>query len=180
MAGMKTTRVTAINSGSKILYAVGVTSLGCVLVARGAGGVCAILLGDDSQAVIRDLRAHFVGAEMRDDTSGMAETVAAAVASVEHPERPFDPPLDIGGTTFQRKVWRALREIPPGTTTSYSEVARTIGAPKSLRAVAGACAANVLAIAIPCHRVLRSNGSLSGYRWGMERKRILLEREKTL
>jgi AraC family transcriptional regulator of adaptative response/methylated-DNA-[protein]-cysteine methyltransferase len=180
MAGMKATRVAGIQGGSEIHYAVGATSLGSVLVARSAGGVCAILLGDDSQGVIRDLRAQFVGAKLLDDKSGMAETVAAAVASVERPGRPFDPPLDIGGTEFQRKVWRALREIPPGTTTSYSEVARNIGSPKSLRAVAGACAANILAIAIPCHRVLRSNGSLSGYRWGMERKRILLEREKTL
>ena len=96
---------------------------------------------------------------------------------MEEPWRKFDLPLDIRGTEFQRQVWRELREIPPGTTTTYTEIARRIGAPKALRAVAGACAANVLAIAIPCHRVVRSNGSLSGYRWGLERKRQLIQRE---
>ena len=180
MAGMKATPISGIKSGSEIAYALGDTSLGSVLIAHSANGVCAILLGDDRQRLIRDLHAHFAEAILRAGASGMGEAVAAAVEAVERPERPFDLPLDIGGTDFQKKVWQALREIPPGTITSYSQVAQSIGAPKSLRAAAGACAANVLAIAIPCHRVLRSNGSLSGYRWGMERKRILLEREKAI
>ena len=184
MAGMKTKPVRVDQPRAEIAFALGRTSLGSVLVARQKSlefrGVCAILLGDDPQRVIRELQAQFAGAKLIEDDFGLDQLVAAASKAVENPCRPLDLPLDIRGTNFQQKVWAALREIPPGTTTSYAEVAQRIGAPKSLRAVAGACAANVLAVAIPCHRVLRANGSLSGYRWGMERKRALLEREKQL
>ena len=177
-------------TGSEIAFALGCSSLGKVLVARGANGICAILLGDEPQRLIRDLGALFardrlIGPGASPDAAlssavqeAVQEAIHAAEQAVEAPWRKFDLPLDIRGTEFQRRVWRELREIPSGTTTSYTEIARRIGAPKALRAVAGACAANVLAIAIPCHRVLRSNGSLSGYRWGMERKRQLIEREQ--
>lgn len=173
-------------AGSEIAFALGCSSLGKVLVARGAHGICAILLGDEPQRLIRDLGALFARDRLievgtREDaalSSSLEEAVHAAEQAVEAPWRKFDLPLDIRGTEFQLRVWRELREIPAGTTTTYTEIARRIGAPKALRAVAGACAANVLAIAIPCHRVLRSNGSLSGYRWGMERKRQLIEREQ--
>jgi AraC family transcriptional regulator of adaptative response/methylated-DNA-[protein]-cysteine methyltransferase len=175
--------VHAGETGSEIAFALGCSSLGSVLVARRKGGdargVCAILLGDDPQQVIRELGAHFAGAALIEGDPELEQSIAAASEAVERPWRPLDLPLDIRGTDFQKKVWDALRKIPPGTTTSYAQVAQTIGAPKALRAVAGACAANRLALAIPCHRVLRSNGSLSGYRWGMERKRRLLEREKS-
>jgi AraC family transcriptional regulator of adaptative response/methylated-DNA-[protein]-cysteine methyltransferase len=169
-----------IISPGEVAFALGRSSLGEVLVARGANGICAILLGDEPKSLVRDLgalytRDRLIGSE---DASLLA-AVQAAERAVEEPWRKFDLPLDIGGTEFQRRVWRELREIPAGTTTSYTEIARRIGAPKALRAVAGACAANVLAIAIPCHRVLRSNGSLSGYRWGMERKRKLIELEQS-
>ncbi len=183
MSGMKAKSVRPPEA-VEIAFALGRTSLGSLLVARQKGldsaGVCAILLGDDPQQVIRELRAQFAGAILIEDDSGLDHLVAAACEAIEKPWRPLDLPLDIRGTDFQKKVWAALREIPPGTTTSYAQVAQNIGASKSLRAVAGACAANVLAVAIPCHRVLRANGSLSGYRWGMERKRRLLEREKKL
>jgi len=169
-------------TGSEIAFAFGRSSLGEVLVARGGNGICAILLGDDPKSLVRDLgdlfaRDRLIGA---DSSPGgpLSEAVEEAVQAVEQPWRKFELPLDIRGTEFQRQVWRELREIPPGTTTTYTEIARRIGAPKALRAVAGACAANVLAIAIPCHRVLRSNGSLSGYRWGLERKRQLIQREQ--
>ena len=168
-------------TGSEIVFALGRSSLGEVLVARGGNGICAILLGDEPQRLIRDLGAVFARdrlIEVASPDAALVSAVEQAVQAVEAPWRKFDLPLDIRGTEFQRLVWRELREIPAGTTTSYTEIARRIGAPKALRAVAGACAANVLAIAIPCHRVLRSNGSLSGYRWGMERKRQLIEREQ--
>jgi AraC family transcriptional regulator, regulatory protein of adaptative response / methylated-DNA-[protein]-cysteine methyltransferase len=182
MSGMNTRSVRAGETRAEIAFALGRSSLGEVLVARRRGGVyggvCAILLGDSPQQVIRELSAHFAGAVLIEGDPELEQPISAASEAVEQPWRPLVLRLDIRGTDFQKKVWEALRKIPPGTTTSYAQVAQTIGAPKALRAVAGACAANRLAIAIPCHRVLRSNGSLSGYRWGMERKRRLLEREK--
>jgi len=179
---VKTPKIISTGGTSEIAFALGRSSLGEILVARGDKGICAILLGDDSKSLIRDLgdlfaRDRLVGAQASPDPA-LAEVLEAAKQAVEEPWRKFDLPLDIRGTEFQLRVWRELREIPAGTTTTYTEIARRIGAPKALRAVAGACAANVLAIAIPCHRVLRSNGSLSGYRWGMERKRQLIEREQ--
>ncbi|MGX2040995.1 methylated-DNA--[protein]-cysteine S-methyltransferase [Methylocaldum sp. MU1018] len=152
-------------------------SLGVILVARSERGVCAIFLGDDPDQPMRDLRDKFPHAD-RVDTDAESERLAARVADfVETPALGLDLPLDVRGTAFQRRVWQALREIPVGATASYTEIARRIGAPKAVRAVARACAANVLAVAIPCHRVVRIGGALSGYRWGVERKRALLERE---
>jgi len=165
--------------GEKIVFTTASAALGEILVARSAAGVCAILLGDDRRRLVQELTTHFAGALLVEDGPSLTEATAAVVAAVENPGKALDLQLDIRGTDFQKKVWTALRNIPPGDPTSYSEIARRIGSPRSLRAVAGACAANVLALAIPCHRVLRSNGSLSGYRWGMERKRALLDRENT-
>ncbi len=156
----------AAETGEEIAYAISESSLGAFLVAQSSLGVCAILLGDDRRRRVQELRARFADARLVADDPGLDDAIAAVKGAIEQPRRPLDLPLDIRGTDFQRKVWSVLREIPPGTTTSYAEVARRIGSPKALRAVAGACAANVLALAIPCHRVLRSNGSLSGYRWG--------------
>jgi AraC family transcriptional regulator of adaptative response/methylated-DNA-[protein]-cysteine methyltransferase len=180
MSGQTQKIMSTGRAGSEIAFALGRSSLGDILVARGANGICAILLGDDPKSLIRDLGDIFVRHRLEPCLDApLAEAVEAAEQAVEAPWRKFDLPLDIRGTEFQRRVWRELREIPAGTTTSYTEIARRIGAPNSLRAVAGACAANVLAIAIPCHRVVRSNGSLSGYRWGLERKRQLIAREQS-
>lgn len=161
-----------------IHFAIGQCSLGAILVAQSVRGVCAILLGDDPQALVQDLqdkfpKAHFIGAD-----EGFEQTVARVVGFVEAPAIGLDLPLDLRGTVFQERVWQALRDIPPGHTASYAEIAERIGSPKAVRAVAQACAANSIAVAIPCHRVVRSDGTLSGYRWGVERKQQLLEREK--
>lgn len=160
-----------------IRFAVGESSLGSVLVAATSRGVCAILMGDDPEALVHDLERRFPRAELVGDDDGFAELVARVVALVERPWEPADLPLDIRGTAFQKRVWRALRAIPAGRTRTYSEIARALGDPDATRAVAGACAANPLAVAIPCHRVVRTDGAPSGYRWGLERKRALLERE---
>jgi AraC family transcriptional regulator of adaptative response/methylated-DNA-[protein]-cysteine methyltransferase len=165
-------------SGDTIAVAVRPSSLGMVLVGRSAQGVCAILLGDDPDDLIRDLQHRFPGATLRTAGPDLDGTVTAVVELVEAPAaRRFDVQLDLRGTTFQRRVWHALREIPAGSTVTYAEVAERIGAPGSARAVAGACAANPVAVAVPCHRVVRNDGGVSGYRWGVERKRALLERE---
>ncbi len=160
-----------------IRFAVGKCSLGSVLVAQSDKGICAILLGDDPAALQRDLRERFPRATLRDGDTDFERCVAAVVCCVDAPVNDLKLPLDVRGTAFQQKVWQALRKIPAGSTTSYTEIARRIGAPQSARAVAQACAANALAVAVPCHRVVRSDGALSGYRWGIERKRALLERE---
>ncbi|WPP46767.1 bifunctional DNA-binding transcriptional regulator/O6-methylguanine-DNA methyltransferase Ada [Pseudomonas sp. AN-1] len=162
-----------------IRFAVGECSLGSILVAASELGVCAILLGDDPDALARDLQDRFPKAELIGADAAFEQLVATVVGFVEMPGRGLDLPLDVRGTAFQQRVWQALREIPAGTTASYAEIAQRIGTPKAVRAVAGACAANALAVAIPCHRVVRSDGGLSGYRWGVERKRALLEREAT-
>jgi AraC family transcriptional regulator of adaptative response/methylated-DNA-[protein]-cysteine methyltransferase len=164
-------------SVDKIAYALGRSSLGWVLVARSVAGICAILIGDDPKKLVDQLRDHFGGSPLGEDETGLRDALRAVVALAEEPWRGLGLPLDIKGTAFQRRVWRAVSEIPPGETVSYAEIARRIGEPKALRAVAGACAANILALAIPCHRVLRRNGSLSGYRWGLARKRALLAHE---
>lgn len=158
-------------------YAIGDSSLGRVLVAQSARGVVAILLGDDPAALVADLQSRHAGTPLQRADSALAGRLAAVIALVETPAAGFDLALDPRGTAFQQRVWRALREIPCGTTQSYSDVARRIGAPRAVRAVAGACAANPLAVVVPCHRVLRSDGGLSGYRWGVARKRALLARE---
>ena len=160
-----------------IRFAVGQCSLGAILVAASARGICAILLGDDPDALVRDVQDRFPKAVLIGGDAGFEQLVAQVVGLVEMPQQGLDLPLDVRGTAFQQRVWQALRDVPAGQTVSYTEIARRIGAPKAVRAVAGACAANALAVAIPCHRVVRTDGNLSGYRWGVERKRALLERE---
>lgn len=164
--------------GAAIRFAVGQCSLGAVLVAASDKGVCAILFGDDPDALLRDLQDRFPKADLIGADAAFEATVARVVGFIDAPGRGLDLPLDIRGTAFQQKVWTALRAIPAGTTASYAEVAAAIGLPAAVRAVAGACAANALAVAIPCHRVVRLDGTLSGYRWGIERKRALLARER--
>ena len=161
-----------------IRFAVGQCSLGAILVAATDKGVCAIAFGDDPDALVRDLQDRFPRAELVGGNPAFEALVAQVVGLVEAPGQVLDLPLDIRGTAFQQRVWQALRAIPAGTTASYAAVAASVGAPGAVRAVAQACAANTLAVAIPCHRVVRSDGALSGYRWGVERKRALLEAER--
>lgn len=161
-----------------IRFAIGQSSLGAVLVAASAEGVCAISLGDDPEELLRDLQNRFPQATLIGADESFERYIAAAVAMVERPQTRFDLPLDMRGTAFQQRVWAALREIPAGKTASYAEIAKRIGAPKATRAVARACAANPVSVAVPCHRVVRSDGALSGYYWGVARKRALLERER--
>jgi len=175
--GMTPARYRAGGADTAIRFAIGQCTLGAILVAASARGICAILLGDDPAALTRDLQDHFPRAELRGGDAGFERWVAQVVGFVEQPRLGLDLPLDVRGTVFQQRVWQALQKIPAGTTASYTEIAQRIGAPKSVRAVAGACAANTLAVAIPCHRVVRIDGGLSGYRWGVARKRALLERE---
>ncbi|WP_232346264.1 bifunctional DNA-binding transcriptional regulator/O6-methylguanine-DNA methyltransferase Ada [Cupriavidus sp. USMAA2-4] len=177
MLGMTASRWRAGGADMAIRFAIGQCSLGAILVAQSQRGVCAILLGDDPDALARELQDQFPKAELIGGDSGFEQLVARVVGFIEAPSIGLDLPLDLRGTAFQLRVWQALREIPPGTTASYAEIAARIGAPKAVRAVAQACAANHLAVAIPCHRVVRSDGALSGYRWGVERKRELIGRE---
>lgn len=161
-----------------IRFAIGPCSLGAILVARSDRGVCAILLGDDAGRVRAELEVRFPGADLLEGGRDTARLLAQVTRFVEHPAAGLDlPPLDVQGTVFQQRVWGAIREIPAGSTASYGEIAQRIGAPGAVRAVAQACGANRLAVAIPCHRVIASDGSLAGYRWGIERKEALLERE---
>jgi AraC family transcriptional regulator of adaptative response/methylated-DNA-[protein]-cysteine methyltransferase len=160
-----------------IRFAHGICTLGTVLVAATQKGVCAILLGDDAGTLVRDLEERFPRARLIAGDREFERTVARVVRFVEAPRVGLDLPLDVRGTAFQQRVWQALRSIPAGSRASYGEIAERIGAPKAVRAVARACAANALAVAIPCHRVVRQDGTLAGYRWGVERKRALLERE---
>lgn len=175
--GMTPARYRAGGADTAIRFAVGQCTLGAILVAASARGICAILLGDDPDALVCDLQDRFLRAELVGGDAGFERWVAQVVGFVEQPRLGLDLPLDVRGTAFQQRVWQALQKIPAGTTASYTEIAQRIGAPKSVRAVAGACAANALAVAIPCHRVVRSDGGLSGYRWGVARKRALLDRE---
>jgi AraC family transcriptional regulator of adaptative response/methylated-DNA-[protein]-cysteine methyltransferase len=177
LLGMTPTRYRAGGDGTEIRFAVGECSLGSVLVAQSAKGVCAILLGDDPHALVRDLQDRFPRATLLGGEAGFERTVAKVVGFVDAPALGLDLPLDVRGTAFQRRVWQALRAIPFGKTASYAEIAARIGAPHAARAVAQACGQNALAVAIPCHRVVKTDGSLSGYRWGIERKRSLLEKE---
>lgn len=163
----------------EIRFAVGECSLGSILVAQSERGVCAILLGDDAEELVRDLERRFPRAELLGGDADFEQVVARVVGFIDTPCTTFDLPLDIRGTAFQQRVWAALRAIPAGTTASYKQVAEAIGSPTSTRAVAAACGANPIAVAIPCHRVVRTDGGLSGYRWGIERKRTLLDRERS-
>ena len=175
--GMTPGAVRRGGAGAVIRFAVGEASLGAVLVAATDKGVCAITLGDDPEALVRDLQDRFPRAEFKGGDAEFERTIAEVVGLVEAPAQRLDLPLDIRGTAFQQKVWAALQTIPPGKTATYKEIARAIGQPTAVRAVAQACGANPLAVAIPCHRVVRSDGDLSGYRWGVERKRELIARE---
>lgn len=177
MLGMTPSHFRAGGARTDIRFAIGECSLGSILVARSERGVCAILLGDDPAALMRDVQDTFPQANLIGGDGTFEQLVASVVGLIEAPAVGLDLPLDIRGTAFQQRVWQALREIPPGETASYAEIARRIGAATAVRAVAGACAANTLAVAIPCHRVVKQDGALSGYRWGVERKRALLKRE---
>jgi AraC family transcriptional regulator, regulatory protein of adaptative response / methylated-DNA-[protein]-cysteine methyltransferase len=160
--------------GAALRFAIGECSLGAVLVAITEAGVAAIMLGDEPDAVLGDFQRRCPGARASGD---LAQTVERVIDFVEAPSRGLDLPLDMRGTEFQRQVWQALRAIPAGATASYRDIAGRIGAPQAVRAVAQACASNPIAVAIPCHRVVRSDGTLARYRWGVERKRRLLARE---
>lgn len=161
----------------KTRFALNKCSLGFILVAMSEKGICAVFMSDDSDELIRHLKSKFPHVECASEDNALKITLTNLIQFIETPEIELDLPLDIRGTDFQRCVWQALREIPLGTTASYTDIAKKIGAPKSARAVALACAANTLAVVIPCHRVVRTDGSLSGYRWGVQRKEILLKRE---
>ncbi|MDI7775065.1 bifunctional DNA-binding transcriptional regulator/O6-methylguanine-DNA methyltransferase Ada [Asticcacaulis sp. EMRT-3] len=176
--GMRPGRYKKGGAGEAIRFAVGQCRLGAILVAESEQGLCAIALGDDPEVLVRDLQDRFPAAQLMGDDPVFAAKLAQVVGLIEMPGVGLNLPLDIRGTAFQQRVWQALRAIPPGQTASYAEVAARIGAPAAVRAVAGACAANTLAVAIPCHRVVRSDGALSGYRWGVARKRALLDQER--
>ena len=177
LGGMTPSARRAGGSNHEIRFAVAEGSHGSILVAQSDRGICAILLGDDPDQLARDLQDQFPSANLIGGDAAFGQLVARVVGFVEAPALGLDLPLDIRGTVFQQRVWQALRTIPAGQTVSYKDIARQIGSPKAARAVAAACAANALAVAIPCHRVVRSDGGVAGYRWGVERKRALLKRE---
>jgi AraC family transcriptional regulator of adaptative response/methylated-DNA-[protein]-cysteine methyltransferase len=177
LLGMTAKQFRAGGAGTTIRFAIGECSLGTVLVAATAKGVCAIEFGDDPETLARALQDRFPTARLIGGDAAFEQLVAKVIGFVEAPGDKLDLPLDIRGTTFQQRVWRALRGIPTGATASYAEIAKRIGRPRAVRAVAQACASNAIAVAIPCHRVVRTDGAPSGYRWGVERKRALLARE---
>jgi AraC family transcriptional regulator of adaptative response/methylated-DNA-[protein]-cysteine methyltransferase len=172
-----TTSNTNEEAGPNIFFTIGECSLGFVLAAQSARGVCSILIGEEPARLEHDLRRRFPKAKLAAGVNGQEELVAQVVSLIEKPGAGLGLPLDVRGTAFQHRVWDALQRIPPGSTATYTDVARQIGMPGAVRAVAQACGANALAVAVPCHRVIRNDGSLSGYRWGVERKRALLARE---
>lgn len=179
LLGMSPSRYRQGGKGIQIHFALGECSLGSILVATSERGICAILLGDDPQVLLNDLQDKFPKADLLGGDQQFEQLVATVVGFVEAPAIGLALPLDLQGTAFQQRVWQALCAIPPGTTASYADIAAAIGAPKAVRAVALACGANSIAVAIPCHRVIRSDGKLSGYRWGIDRKRALLRRESS-
>jgi AraC family transcriptional regulator, regulatory protein of adaptative response / methylated-DNA-[protein]-cysteine methyltransferase len=179
MLGMTPTQYRAGGANEDIRFAVGQSSLGAILVASSDKGVASILIGDDPNELVRDLQDRFPKAQLVGGDKEYESMVVRVVGFVEAPQIGLNLPLDVRGTAFQRRVWQALQAIPVGRTSSYSEIAHRIGAPKAVRAVASACAANNIAVAIPCHRVVRNDGALSGYAWGVERKRELVAREAT-
>lgn len=178
LLGMTPTQFRAGGTNMKIRFAIGECSLGSILVASSERGVCAIAMGNDPHILVRELQDRFSRARLIGGDKKFERTVAKVVGFVQMPARGLDLPLDVRGTAFQQRVWQALQKIPVGTTATYSQIAKAIGAPQAARAVAAACAANVLALAIPCHRVVRIDGGLAGFRWGVVRKRALLAREK--
>lgn len=175
--GMQPAQYVKGGKQAQIRFALAQCSLGAVLVASSAKGVCAIAIGDDPEPLLQDLQDRFPSAELIGGDADFESLVATVIAFIEVPKLGLNLPLDVQGTVFQQRVWQALREIPCGSTETYSELASRIGLPKAVRAVASACAANTLAVAIPCHRVIRQDGSLSGYRWGVARKQALLTKE---
>ena len=175
--GMKPKEYLEGGPGLSIRYAIVQSYLGWVLVAATGRGVCNIEFGDTAQSLRARLQSRFPQAKLEAGDAQFEQTVSQVLAFLERPQQGLKVPLDIQGTAFQRRVWSALREIPPGATASYGDVAASIGKPTAARAVAGACAANKIAVAIPCHRVVRSDGELGGYRWGVARKREILQRE---
>lgn len=177
LLGMTPSEYRAGGRNTEIRFAIGQCSIGAILVAASQRGICAILMDDDPEFLIQDLQDRFPKSKLIGGDIEFEQWVAQVVGFVESPTIGLDLPLDIRGTAFQQRVWQALREIPPGSTASYRDIAKRIGAPKAIRAVAGACAANALAVVIPCHRVVRNDGAISGYRWGIERKCALLEKE---
>ncbi len=176
--GMKPTAYRAGGDGHSVYFALGQCSLGCLLVAATEQGVCAIALGDEPEPLLADLERRFPRAELRGGDAEFEGLVAQVAGLIEQGDSSSELPLDIRGTAFQQRVWQALTQIPRGETRTYREISEAIGQPRASRAVAAACAANPLAVAIPCHRVVRSDGSLSGYRWGVDRKAELLRREQ--
>lgn len=178
--GMKPKKYKAGGKDMDIYFAIGETTLGSLLVAQSERGICAITLGDDPQVLLNELQENFPNANLIGGDKIYEDTVAKVIGFIESPTPTFNLPLDIRGTVFQQKVWQALQAIKPGETLSYSQLAERIGVPKAVRAVASACARNIIAVAIPCHRIVRNNGDLSGYRWGVERKRALLAIERSL
>jgi AraC family transcriptional regulator of adaptative response/methylated-DNA-[protein]-cysteine methyltransferase len=177
LLGMTPSRYKAGGTDEEIRFAIGESSFGAILVASSEKGVASILIGDDPNTLAEDLQDRFPKARLVGGDAEYEKLVAQVVGFVEAPNLGLDLPLDVRGTAFQQRVWQALREIPAGRTASYTEIAAKIGLPKSVRAVAGACAANNIAVAIPCHRVVRNDGALSGYAWGVDRKRALIARE---
>ncbi|RMT07273.1 ADA regulatory protein [Pseudomonas amygdali pv. lachrymans] len=177
MLGMKPSEYRAGGANVDIRFALGESSLGSILVARSPKGICAISLGDDPNVLVEKFQDQYPNANLIGGDEEFEQLVARVVVFVESPATGLALPLDIRGTVFQERVWQALRDIPAGSTATYTDIATRIGMPSAVRAVANACGANTLAVAIPCHRVVRSDGSLSGYRWGVERKRKLLEIE---
>jgi AraC family transcriptional regulator of adaptative response/methylated-DNA-[protein]-cysteine methyltransferase len=175
--GMTPTKFRDGGADTSIRFAIAECSLGSVLVAKSERGVCAVLMGDEPLQLVRDLQDQFPKADLIGANGDYEDMVAKVIGLIETPNVGLDLPLDIRGTAFQQRVWKALQQIPVGTTASYADIAKSIGIPKAVRAVAQACGANSLAVAIPCHRVIRTDGALSGYRWGVERKRALLDRE---
>lgn len=178
MLGMRPKEYRDGGRGAVIRFALGKCSLGSILVAASEKGICAIFLGRDPAALRKDLARRFPKAQLVAGDRAFEDLVAKVIRFVEAPRTGLDLPLDLRGTVFQRRVWKALRDIPIGTISSYSEIAKRIGAPKAVRAVARAVASNRLAVVIPCHRVLCRDGSISGYRWGVERKISLLKTEQ--
>ncbi|MCH1997488.1 methylated-DNA--[protein]-cysteine S-methyltransferase, partial [Achromobacter xylosoxidans] len=175
--GMTPTAFRKDGEGVEIRFAVGQCALGALLVAASDTGICEIALHEDPEQLVRNLQDRFKAARLIGADREFEQWMAAVVGFVENPSVGLHLPLDVRGTAFQRRVWEALREIPVGTTATYTDIAERIGSPRSVRAVARACATNNIALAIPCHRVVRTDGSLAGYRWGIERKRELIERE---
>ncbi len=177
MLGMTPSHYKAGGVSMTIHFAIGQCTLGAILVASTDKGVCAILLGDDPQALLDDLQQRFPKAQLLGADESFDAVVATVVGLVEQPATAHHLPLDVQGTVFQLRVWKALQSIPAGHTATYKEIAHLLGQPAAVRAVASACGANPVAVAIPCHRVVRMDGNLAGYRWGLERKRELLSRE---